>query len=1260
MPQFLRLISFIISLLASSLAVNAKSLDVSTQQYDVKTLSLKNGLLQSSVRGVIQDRQGLIWLGTEAGVQTFDGLHLKRLDQLIDGEVDRTIATFYVNQLLETKNGNILIATNDSGLFSFDSKKRTIQQYNANGFTAHNGDKTPFYQICQDKGSFIWAATKNGLYKLDPENGSWEVILSNPANGRFLNVACIGDHIISRRESELVRFDRISKETKILSIESNVGQVDSLVIKKVNQQYTLIAKHDGLFRLPEDFSPLVKLWPNQHTPTDPQSPGNGPITQSLSAVNDVLLHNHDALWLGTRHLGLILIELSSGKELKRIQHIPANEYSLSGNNVLQLMQDQSKLLWMSIAGVGIDRLPTTQAAMKTYYNHSQNALLDNDITAIAKGPGNNLWFTTNRSGIKRLSLDDLSNENFNARVTDIYQQYVPGELPNISDIAVDGSNRLWFTTDKGIFRFGLTDSGSHFFPLKLNNLRGPRVRGRDIFIDMDEELYVTDQGAILRYDPIQDDFDRLPVNDKSLEDISSRFLAIRQHSDGTIYTLGRQGIYRLTGTDVLIPIVDADRLTQAFNGRLITFAITKNGDFYIGAQGTLIEINMQKPGKPKIINYWDKELPNNYFYAIELDDNGNPWFATNNGIVHFNAKSHEYDHFSLSDGVLVREFNALSSYKLDNGHIIFGGIDGWTRVTPDDLVFNDAAPQMILTSYQIGSREPKPFLPKRGIKMAFSEHWLQFSFSAMDYGSPQDNRFAYFLQGFDPDWRTYGNKSTISFTGLPPGNYTLHARAATKRGEWPQQTLSIPIVVELPFYRSILAFVGYALLFIALGGTLLWRRYKLNHERAHYIDLIEISEERMKLALWGSDNSLWDWQVRDNEIYRTSVNFLGYGEQKIAGTIETFKALIHPDDLPLFEYEINEVLLDHTAEYSAQYRLKAKDGKWHWIADQGKVVERAANHKPIRLSGTIKDVSQLKQHEEELETLNQQLEHKIKLRTQEFADQNNQLSETLGTLKNAQKQLVESEKMASLGNLVTGISHEINTPVGVALTAATTTHDTIKRLQGLFYNRNLTVNAMKNGLSHLMESNELVESSINRTAQLIQTFKQVAADHNHHEWRIIELPYYLIDVVPTFNFLLADTEHKLIVIDNDFFDVECSPGDLYQIVSQLVNNSLAHGFCQMSSGQMIIETLKKTDHWILRYSDNGTGLASDALNHIFEPFYTTRRADGYAGLGLHLLYNIVHQQLGGSIECMSEEGQGLTFLLKLPLHKPESLGEKKN
>lgn len=1212
-----------------------------SQLFDVRTLSLKNGLVQSSVRGVLQDSEGIIWLGTEAGVQQFDGLHLKPLSQLVRGKADPMLSTLWIYHILALDSGDIVFSTRRNGLLKYSRQSRTIEQFTASGFSPTLTDKTAFFETCQDSEGNLYAATIDGLLLIDTKRGSWRVLIQSQGSSRFSDVECRGDHLITRQDSSLLRWHKKSEQYTSFSIDSIADNPETLHIERLPDGQVLVAKQDGLFRINQGFTGLQRLWPQDTAQT------------TKAAVNHIYPENKDKLWLATTYQGLLLYSLETGEIEKRIHSNKNTPYSLSADHVLRIIKDHSGLLWASTYGVGIDRLQLNHNTMRTFYTHSDNSLIDNDITAISEGPDDTLWFATNRTGISKLSLKDMTVSNLTEQIIAVYQQYVPGELPYLSDIAVDSLNRLWFTGNHGIVRLNLTNGRSRFFAQAEQNPNGPTVRGRDIYIDTQGTLYITDRGGILRYRPLSEDFDRIKLSDPTSRDSQQRLWGIRQNSQGKLFVLGTYNLYRLNQQDRLDAVLDESQLKNAFGGRMSAFANNARDDIYIAAQGALIEVLMHQQEKPKINIYSGEALPDNYFYAVEVDNNGNPWLSTNNGVVQFNVADGNYHHFTHSDGILVQEFNGRSSYIRPNGHIIFGGIDGFVVIKPEQLIPNKNTPRLILSSYQVGSQASINELKPTGIVMNYDDHWLKFSFSALDYHSPQENQYAYFLEGFDPAWRNFGHQPEISYTGLPPGKYTLHARAATKRGDWHKQPLTIDLRVEPPFYRSTAAYLLYLVVTVALTGLFIWRRNHLYQERQRYISLIETSQERMRLALWGSGDSIWDWHIVDDQIFRSAIDFLGYDDNAFATSIDSFKALIHPQDLPHFEQELGEVLACHTAEYTAQFRMKNSAGNWVWVADQGKVVETTAGNKPVRLSGTTRDISELKHQEQQLQKLNDELEQKIEQRTRQYMDKNEELVDTLGTLKNTQDQLVESEKMASLGNLIAGISHEINTPVGVALTAATHNSLALEQLQQLFVERKLTVKDMEKGLGQLKSSNDLIESSIKRTAQLIQTFKQVAVDHDQQEWRIIEMPIYIADIIPTFQAQFANKNMQIEVLESDFFDIECAPGDLYQILSQLITNSAVHGFSDRKDGKIKIEVLNFKDHWQLHYQDDGKGMLNDTLSHIFEPFYTTRRGSGYTGLGMHLVYNIVNHSLGGSIECHSEPDQGCRFVMKFPLSKPD-------
>ena len=296
------------------------------------------------------------------------------------------------------------------------------------------------------------------------------------------------------------------------------------------------------------------------------------------------------------------------------------------------------------------------------------------------------------------------------------------------------------------------------------------------------------------------------------------------------------------------------------------------------------------------------------------------------------------------------------------------------------------------------------------------------------------------------------------------------------------------------------------------------------------------------------------------------------------------------------------------------------------------------------------------QAEQELRGAHDQLEEKVEIRTQELVAANQELQamnqeiiETLEKLKKTQGQLVQAEKMSALGSLVGGMAHEINTPVGVAVTAASYLGDliaevnvqclegTIKRKELLHYN------------DECREASEMVLANLRRAAQLISSFKKVSIDQANEEKRTFDVKEYLADILLSLHPRLKKTKHVVTVQCAEKIKVYGLPGSFAQIITNLIMNSLTHAYHAEEAGNIIITVVQKEDRFILRYEDDGKGIDKEVLSRIFEPFFTTARGMGGSGLGLYIVYNIVTQQFGGTIDCYSEKGKGVTFVMNLLL-----------
>ena len=293
----------------------------------------------------------------------------------------------------------------------------------------------------------------------------------------------------------------------------------------------------------------------------------------------------------------------------------------------------------------------------------------------------------------------------------------------------------------------------------------------------------------------------------------------------------------------------------------------------------------------------------------------------------------------------------------------------------------------------------------------------------------------------------------------------------------------------------------------------------------------------------------------------------------------------------------------------------------------------------------------LKRSEMNLRILNEELESRVLRRTSELNDANIALIKTIEELQQTQAQLVESEKMAALGNLVAGVAHEINTPVGIGVTAASHLVEETKRYEKLYHQGQLTRADFNEYLLVSVETSNLVLSNLNRAIRLIQSFKNVAVDQSVSEKRLFTLKIYVDEILMSIHHELKKETHEIIIDCPDNIILYSYPGAFYQIFTNLIFNSIIHGFNRKKHGTINVIILKNEDRINIEFRDDGSGIPEKHLKRIFEPFYTTRRDTGGSGLGLHIVYNLVTRTLKGKIQCHSELDKGTVFTINFPLEK---------
>lgn len=455
-------------------------------------------------------------------------------------------------------------------------------------------------------------------------------------------------------------------------------------------------------------------------------------------------------------------------------------------------------------------------------------------------------------------------------------------------------------------------------------------------------------------------------------------------------------------------------------------------------------------------------------------------------------------------------------------------------------------------------------------------------------------------------------------------------------------------------------FVGSVAILGLVGGIALLRARSWWKRQQSTLAELKFSEERLALSLRSSRDELWDLNLVNGKLSR--VNPMATVDQRTEISFRSFddySPLVHPDDLERLHEVFTAHLKGDTDFYEVSYRMRRRDGEHSWVLSRGQAVARDERGRALRMVGTNRDVTEILARDAQLEDLNDdltaiksELEQRVAERTKELKQSNHELEFTLDELRLAQDQLVESEKMAALGGLVAGIAHEINTPLGISVTAASHLQTEASQLLRQMQNGQMKRSDLARFEHETQTSTELILNNLERASRLIRSFKQVAVDQSSELPREVELHTYLDEVLLSLHPVLRKTQHTVSKRCPADLRVYTYAGAISQILVNLMMNSLEHAFDGIEQGHMTLLCEAYDAEWLLLFRDNGNGMDEDVRQRVFEPFFTTRRGQGGSGLGMHIVYNLVTQLLGGSISLLSEPGKGMEVQIQLPKRVP--------
>ncbi|EKD29019.1 MAG: hypothetical protein ACD_79C00112G0001, partial [uncultured bacterium] len=336
---------------------------------------------------------------------------------------------------------------------------------------------------------------------------------------------------------------------------------------------------------------------------------------------------------------------------------------------------------------------------------------------------------------------------------------------------------------------------------------------------------------------------------------------------------------------------------------------------------------------------------------------------------------------------------------------------------------------------------------------------------------------------------------------------------------------------------------------------------------------------------------------------------------------------------------------------SEEYLAQRKDGSTLTVLLHAHPIIQ--DDKSIGLRGVVFDITEQKNMQQELQQAHDELEQRVLDRTKELQNANMALEKSFAILKDAQEQLVESEKLAALGSLVAGIAHEINTPVGIGVTAASHLFQQTNVFKKKYEGQLLTREDFEKFLRIAADSSNMILANLNRAANMIQSFKQVAVDQSSEHKRAFYLNEYINEILISLQPKLKNKKYKVTLNCSEEINVVSYPGAFSQIFTNLILNSLLHGFEGRDRGNIVINVVDDNETILIEYSDDGVGIPKSNLKKIFDPFFTTKRGQGGSGLGMHIVYNLVSNTLCGKIACVSKAGEGTKFSITTPKRVPD-------
>lgn len=834
----------------------------SAQKYNIsfEHLTSDNGLSENVVDAVFQDSQGFLWIGTDEGLDKYDGYEFTIYkNNPIDAN---SISDNFIHYIYEDKAGMLWISTSKGGLNKLDRRKNKFIRYLYDSQNQESISSNNVNMVCEDDYKNFWVCTEKGLDRM------------NRTTGKFKRYYGNGDSLYNRLAESYVNalftkkdilwvgtrtgFYRLNVLTGAIKIyENNPNKkysISSNFITSIcedNQDYLWIGTFgEGLCR----FDPKTERFI-----TFRHKKGN-PNSLSSDFIHSILIDKNNSLWVGTSNDGGLNVFDKASKKFYIYKNHPADVNSLSENEIQCLYEDKAGTIWIGTFG-GLNKFDTKGKKFQTYSTNSGNdiRLSEKEIHAVFEDSKNNLWVGTWGGGLDRIDPKNQKLKVYKNSPTN------PRSISSndITCILEDTEKRLWVGTADGLNRLDNRTNDFTVFKHKPTSHSFYDNAVLTLFEDREGTLWFgTWMQGLFKYNEKSNRFTVYKNDPANPASISSNMVtSIYEDQDKNLWIGTWDGLNKFNRKTNSFTAFKNDRNdpTSISNNSIICALedpAQKGRFLWLGTWTGLDKFDMTTC-KSVIYRSSPYAFQSDNINGLLSDNENRLWIATNKGLTRFDPNNGLYRTYDKSDGLQGNEFQGRACYKSASGELFFGGDKGVSYFFPDSLNDNSYIPPVVITSFKKFNKEAK--LPQNisfvhKLDLSYKDYVFSFGFSALNFIHPEKNKFRYKLVGFDRGWVNSGNSRTATYTNLDPGDYTFLVKAANNDGIWNPVPASINIIITPPFWETwwfrLLGLSGIALiaLFIINKRTSKIRKEK-NLQEEFSRKLIESQEnERKRIA----------------------------------------------------------------------------------------------------------------------------------------------------------------------------------------------------------------------------------------------------------------------------------------------------------------------------------------------------------------------------------------------------------------------------